>query len=323
MRRRDFLAGISAACAWTPAARGQSSEQHRLPTIGVIGGGDQENYEAFVEGLHELGYVSGQTVTLEARFYGASVERTEDFAREIVSLECNVIFASTPPAVYAAMGVTRVIPTIGIDLEDDPVANGWAQSIARPGGNLTGIFPGLPELGGKQIELLKEAVPSLADVAVLWDATIGAAQFHATEAAARALGIKPVSLPVREAKDVKAAVERALRARPQGLLILTSPMIFLQREPIVDLALKGRLPTISGFTSFARAGALMAYGADLPSMFKRAASFADRILRGAKAGELPIERPSKFELVINVKTASALGLEIPWQLQQLADEVIE
>jgi putative tryptophan/tyrosine transport system substrate-binding protein len=322
MRRRDFLAGIGATSAWAPTARAQPS-QRKLPTIGFLGGGNQENYQAFVEGLRELGYVSGQTVTLETRIHGASAERAEEFARVLVSLQCNVILAVTPPAVYAVMRVTRFIPTIGIDLEDDPVANGWAQSIARPGGNLTGIFPGLPELGGKQIELLKEAVPHLGDVAVLWDATLGTAIFHATEAAIQALGVKPVSLPVREVRDIKDAIERALQAHIQGLIVLTSPMIFRQRELIVDLALKGRLPMISCFTSFPRAGGLMAYGADLPSMFKRAASFADRILRGAKAGELPMERPTKFELIINLKPAKALGLEIPWQLQQRADEVIE
>jgi putative tryptophan/tyrosine transport system substrate-binding protein len=322
MRRRDFLAGIGAAAAWPLMARAQPL-QPKLPTIGFIGGGSQENHQAFVEGLRELGYVSGQTVRLETRIHGASAERVDEIARELVILQCNVIFASTPPAVSAVMRVTRVIPTIGIDLEDDPVANGWAQSIPRPGGNLTGLFPGLPELGGKQIEFLKDVIPRLGDVAVLWDATLGTAQFRATEAAIQASGVKPVSLPVREAKDIKDAIERALQARIQGLIVLTSPMIFLQRELIVDLALKGRLPMISGFTSFPRAGGLMAYGADLPSMFKRAASFADRILRGAKAGELPIERPSKFELIINLKTAKALDLEIPLQLQQLADEVIE
>jgi len=321
MRRREFLAAIGAAYAWVPTAKGQT--QHKLPIVGYLGGGNQENYQAFIEGLRELGYVSGQTITLKARFHGASAERAEEFADELVSLHCDVIFASTPPAIYAVMRRTRVIPTIGIDLEDDPVAIGWAQSIARPGGNLTGIFPGLPELGGKLIELLKEVMPRLADVAVLWDETLGAAQFRATESAIQASDVKPVSLPVREAKDLNAAVEHAVRAHVQGLIVLTSPMILLQRELIVELTLKERLPIISGFTSFPKAGALMAYGADLPSMFKRAASFADRILHGAQAGELPIERPSKFELIVNLKTARALGIEIPWQIQQLADEVIE
>ncbi|MCP3475524.1 ABC transporter substrate-binding protein [Bradyrhizobium sp. CCGUVB1N3] len=217
----------------------------------------------------------------------------------------------------------RVIPTVGIDLEDDPLANGWAQSIARPGGNLTGLFPGLPELGGKQIELLKEAMPRLADVAVLWDANFGTAQFRATEAAIQASGVKPLSLPVRQASDINGAIERALQEQAQGLIVLTPPMIFIQRALIVDLTLKGGLPMISGFTSFPKAGGLTAYGADLPAMFRRAANFVDRILRGAKASELPIERPNKFELIINLKTAKTLGLEIPWQLQQLADEVIE
>jgi putative ABC transport system substrate-binding protein len=322
MRRRDFLAGIGAATAWARVARGQPLER-KLPTIGVIAGGSQENFQAFAGGLLELGYVPGQTVLLETRIHGASAERTEEFARELVGLQCKVIFAATPHAIDAVMRATRVIATVGIDLEDDPVANGWAQSIPRPGGNLTGLFLGLPELGGKQIEFLKEAVPRLADVAVLWDATLGTAQYHATEAAIQASGVKPESLPVRDIKEIRDVIERAVHARVQGLIVLTSPMIFTQRALIADLALKGRLPMISGFTSFPRAGGLMAYGADLPSMFKRAASFIDRILRGAKAGDLPIERPSKFELIINLKTAKALGLEIPWQLQQLADEVIE
>ncbi len=289
MRRRDFLAGLGAATAWASVARAQPLER-KLPTICTIAGGSQENFQAFVEGLRDLGHVHGQTVLLETRIHGASAEHVDEFA---------------------------------IDLEDDPVANGWAQSIPRPGGNLTGLFLGLPELGGKQIELLKEAVPRLAEVAVLWDAALGALQFRATEAAIHASGVKPESLPVRDVEDIKKAIDRVVHARVQGLIILTSPMIFTQRALIVDLALEGRLPTISGFTSFPRAGGLMAYGADLPSMFKRAASYVDRILRGAKAGDLPIERPSKFELVINLKTANALGLEIPWQLQQLADEVIE
>ena len=322
MRRRDFLAGLGAATAWASVARAQPLER-KLPTICTIAGGSQENFQAFVEGLRDLGHVHGQTVLLETRIHGASAEHVDEFARELVDLQCKVIFAATPYAVDAIMRATRAIPTVGIDLEDDPVANGWAQSIPRPGGNLTGLFLGLPELGGKQIELLKEAVPRLAEVAVLWDAALGALQFRATEAAIHASGVKPESLPVREVEDIKKAIDRVVHARVQGLIILTSPMIFTQRALIVDLALEGRLPTISGFTSFPRAGGLMAYGADLPSMFKRAASYVDRILRGAKAGDLPIERPSKFELVINLKTANALGLEIPWQLQQLADEVIE
>ena len=322
MRRRDFVVGIGAATAWAPVARAQQLE--RKPSkIGVVAGGNQENFQAFVEGLRELGYVPGQTVLLETRIHGASAERVGEFARELVGLQCNVIFAATPHAVDAAVRATSIIPIVGIDLEDDPVANGWAQSIPRPGGNLTGIFPDLPELGGKQVQLLKEAVPHLADAAVLWDATLGTRQFRVTEAAIHASGVKPESLPVRDVEDIKNAVDRAVHARVQGLIVLTSPMIFTQRALIVDLALKARLPMISGFTTFPKAGGLMAYGPDLPSMFKRAASYIDRLLRGAKVGDLPIERPSKFELIINLKTAKALGLEIPWQLQQLADEVIE
>ncbi len=173
---------------------------------------------------------------------------------------------------------------------------GWAQSIPRPGGNLTGLFLDLPELGGKQIELLREVVPNLADVGVLWDATFGAVQFRATEAAMHSSGVTLQSFPVRDVEDVSNAIDRATRARVQGLIVLTSPLIFNQLSQIADLALKGRLPMVSIFNSFPKVGGLMAYGPNLASMFKRAASYIDRILRGAKPGDLPIERPSKFAL---------------------------
>jgi ABC-type uncharacterized transport system substrate-binding protein len=240
-----------------------------------------------------------------------------------VDLKCSIIFAADPNSIRAVMRATSVTPIVGVDLEDDPVANGWAQSIPRPGGNLTGLFLDLPELGGKQIELLREALPTLTAVGVIWDATIGAVQFRALEAAMHASGLTLQSLPVRNVEDIKNAIDRATHAGVQGLIVLTSPLIFNQRSQIADLALKGRLPMISIFNIFPKVGGLMAYGPNLASMFRRAASYVDGILRGAKPGELPIERPSKFELIINLKTAKALGLEMPWQLQQLADEVIE
>jgi len=203
------------------------------------------------------------------------------------------------------------------------VANGWVKSLARPGGNLTGLFLDIPELGGKQIELLKNVVPTLTRLAVLWDAAIGSLQFHATETAARSSGATLESFPFRTAEEINDAVNRAAQKHIDGMIVLTSPLIFNQRSQIADLALKARLPTISGFNLYPKVGGLMAYGPNFPSIFKRAASYVDRILSGANPGELPIERPAKFELVINFKTAKALGLQVPWQLQQLADEVIE
>jgi len=226
-------------------------------------------------------------------------------------------------AIDAAIRATTTIPIVGLDLESDPVANRWARSLARPGGNLTGIFLDLPELGGKQIELLKEAVPTLSRLAVLWDSTVGGVQFRATESAARAAGVTLQSLSVQRPEDFKEAFDRAIRERVQGMVVLSSPLINGQRSQIVEWALKTRLPTISLFTVFPRSGGLMAYGPNLPDLYKHAATYVGRILKGAKVGELPIERPARFELVINLKTAKTLGLDVPWFLQQRADEVIE
>jgi putative tryptophan/tyrosine transport system substrate-binding protein len=273
--------------------------------------------------LREAGYIDGQDVLMEKRFHGAALDRIDAFANELVALKCKVIFAGAPYGIQAVLKATNTIPIVGVDLESDPVASGWAQSLARPGGNLTGLFLDLPELGGKQIELLREAAPRLSHLAVLWDATIGMVQFRATELAAGAAKLTLQSLPIRRVEDVKDGFEEAARKRVDGIVVLSSPLILNQRSQIADLALGNRLPTISIFTSFPKVGGLMAYGPNLASMFKQAASYISRILSGAKPGELPIERPSKFELLINFKTAKALGLAVPLHLQQLADEVIE
>src|SRR5262245_15920540 len=178
MRRREFITLLGgAAAAWPLAAHAQQSSN--LPRIGSIHTTRSENSEAFFQGLREAGYADGQNVMLETRYSEGTLEPIDEFARELVALKCSVIFASNPYAIRAAMKATNVIPIVGVDLEDDPVANGWAQNLARPGGNLTGVFLDLPELGGKQIELLKEAVPMISRLAVLWDATIGSVQFHA------------------------------------------------------------------------------------------------------------------------------------------------
>ena len=321
--RRNFITLLGgAAAAWPLAARAQQPGG-KLPRIGSISNFPNENFEAFIQGLREAGHVDGQNMLLETRFYAGVLDRIDEFTSELVALKCSVILATAPYAVQAVMKATSKIPIVGIDLESDPVANGWVKSLARPGGNLTGFFLDIPELGGKQIELLKEAVPTVARLAVLWDATIGTVQFGATETAARPSGVTLESFPIRNVEDIKDAIERAARERVHGLVVLTSPLIFNQRSQIADLALKTRLPTISLFNSFPKVGGLMAYGPSLALMFKRAASYVDRILSGANPGELPIERPSKFELVINLKTAGALGLTVPPTLLARADEVIE
>jgi ABC-type uncharacterized transport system substrate-binding protein len=323
VKRRTFITLLGgAAAAWPLAARAQQAAG-KLPRIGSILSSPSENVEAFSQGLREAGYVDGQNVLLETRFHRGALDRIDEFASELVALKCSVIVATAAYAIRAVMKATSTIPIVGLDLESDPVASGWVKSLAHPGGNFTGFFLDIPELGGKQIELLREAVPTVEDVAVLWDATIGTVQFRATETAVRASGATLQSLPIRDVEDIKDAMERAARARVHGLVVLTSPLIFNQRSQIADLALKARLPTISVFNSFPKVGGLMAYGPNLPSMFKRAAGYVVRVLSGASPGELPIERPSHFELIINLKTAKALGLDVPWFLQQRADEVIE
>ena len=203
------------------------------------------------------------------------------------------------------------------------MSSGLAKSLARPGGNFTGFFLDIPELGGKQIELLIEAVPKLSRLAVLWDATIGAVQFHATEMAPRPASVTLQSLPIRGMEDIHGAVEEAVHEQAHGLVVLSSPLIFLQRSQIANTALNARLPAINLFNSFPKVGGLMAYGPDFPSIFTQAAGYVARILAGANPGELPIQRPTKFALVINLKTARALGLTVPDKLLALADEVIE
>ena len=323
MRRREFFKLVGGVAAGWPLAALAQQQAGKLPRIGLISVEPGELTESFSQGLREAGYVDGQNIILDTRYYHGSLERIDEFARELVALKSSTIVAGSPYAIRAVLKETNTIPTVGIDLESDPVANGWVKSLARPGGNCTGLFLDIPELGGKQIELLKYVVPTLMRLAVLWDAAIGTLQFHAIETAARSSGLTLESFPIRTAEEIEDAVERAAQRRVEGMIIPTSPIIFNQCWQIADLALKARLPTINGFNIYPKAGGLMAYGPNFPSMFKRAASYVDRILSGANPGELPVERPTKFELVINLKTAKALGLQVPWQLQQLADEVIE
>jgi putative ABC transport system substrate-binding protein len=322
MKRRDVLSLLGgAAVSWPVRVRGQQGI--RVPRIGFLLNVHSELVTALIEGLTEAGYVEGQNTWFETRFHGAMLDRVAQFANELVALKCDVIFTAGPYAIRAVMQATSTIPIVAIDLESDPVLTGWASSLGRPGGNLTGLFLDLPELGGKMVELLKEAKPTLTTVAVLWDFNVGEVQFRATEAAVRLAGATLVSLPVRKSQEFEDAFERAGGERADAVAVLSSPLIFGQRTEIAELALKSRLPTISLFTLFPRSGGFMAYGPNFSMMFKRAATYIDRILKGAKAGDIPIERPSRFELVINLKTARALNLDIPWFLQQRADEVIE
>ena len=276
--------------------------------------------DAFVGGLRDLGYQDGHNIVIDWR------RAPEDGAGEIEAIvqqapACLVL--PGPFRLARGLGLTTTIPIVAIDLESDPVAGRFVASLARPGGNVTGIFLDLPELAGKQIELLREAVPRLARLAVLWDERVSGPQLRAAEAAAQTAGITLIPVPIRSAADLADVVDRAMTARPQALLVLTSPDVFAARTRIAEGALRHRLPTASIFPAFADAGGLLGYGPDLLGMYRQAAQYVDRILKGARPADLPIQRPSKFQFVINLKTARALGLTIPASLLARADKVVE
>ena len=322
MRRRQFITLLGGAAAAGPLAA-RSQQVSKLPRIGFLQRVRNENVVAFIQALRDAGYVDGQNAVIETRIFETTLDRVPGFAKELVDLKCDVILAASQYAFVAAMNATTTIPIVGIDLENDPVGSGWVRSLARPGGNFTGLFLDLPELGGKQIELLKEVVPRLSKPGALWDSAIGEAQFRAAQTAAHAAGLPLHSLPIRGPEDFKDAFDRAAREQIDRVVILSSPLILERRSQIVEWAIKARLPTISIVTLFPSSGGLIAYGPSLPDMYKRAAIYIDRILKGAKAADLPIERPTRFTLVINVKTARAIGLEIAPIMLARADEVIE
>jgi putative ABC transport system substrate-binding protein len=313
---------LSLGLALAPLAA-EAQQGGKAPRIGFLQGSQNENAVAFTQALRDAGYVDGHSAILETRIYGQLIERLPEIANELVARKCDVIVAAGPYAIRAATRATTTIPVVGIDLESDPVANGWARSLGRPGGNFTGLFLDAPELGGKEVQLLKEAVPGLSRIGILWDSSIGDLQFRATEKVGREAGLVVQSIAIRRVEDAELGLDRAARERLNGIIVLSSPLILRDRAQIIGAALKNGLPTISLFTLFVESGGLMAYGPDLPEMYKRAVTYIDKILKGAKAGDLPIERPSRFRFVINLKTAKALSLTIPHSLLLRADQVIE
>ena len=321
--RRRFVQGLAASALLAPSmAHAQSARVPRVGYVGVIAN-PNPNSESFEQGLKDAGYIPGQNVVIEYRAAEGRMERIPPLVDEVVKLKVDVIFASAPPVIVAALKATRTIPVIGVDLESDPVASGFVQSLARPGGNFTGFFLDAPELGGKLLQLLQEAVPRLRRVAVLWHAPVAELLFRATQEAARTARLTLLSMPIGAPEELGDAVARAARERTQGLVVLSSPMFFFNRVRIADLALKHRLPAITLFTQFPEVGLLMAYGPNFPDMFRRAGAYVARVLGGTKPADLPVERPSRFDMVINLKTAKALGLTLPQFLRARADRLIE
>ncbi len=281
----------------------------------------RKNFEGFRQRLLELGYVEGQNLKIEY-WLASGTDTLSKLATDLVRSKPDVIIAVAPAGVRAAHEATATIPIVAIDLESDPIAAGFVAHLARPGGNITGVFLDFPELAGKWLEMLKEAVPKTSRVAVLWDAATGPAQVRAAETAARTLRLRLHVLQVR-GPDFEAAFRSAITDQAQALLVLSSPVLNTSRKEIVGLAIKNRLPSIMPFPDFADDGGLLAYGPHVSSMYGQVAAIVTKVLSGQTPGQIPVERPTRFELRINLKTARSLGLVIPQSLVLRADRAIQ
>jgi len=303
----------------------EAQQAKKVPRIGWLGADPQApTRETFRQGLRDLGYVEGQSILIEWRFAEDKSDRFPELAAELVRLKVDAIVAGNAAAVGALKQATTTIPIVMATYGGDPVADGIVSSFARPGGNITGLTPLDPELIGKQLELLKETLPKLSQVAVMWkpDDSGSALQWRETRTAATTLGIQLLSLEVRTSGEVDKAVETATRGRVDALLVLRNPLFYVLRKRIVTLAEKGRLPGMYPISDFVEDGALMSYSGNNDAQYRRAATYVDKILKGTKPADLPIEAPTKFELVINLKTAKQIGLTIPPNVLARADRVI-
>lgn len=324
MRRREFIGLVSGAAAWPLAARAQQS----MPMIGILyqaGQGSQQSplIAAFREGLRDAGYVEGKNIIIEYRAT-EKPDQLANLATEIVQLQVQVIVAAGSEAVRAARDATKHIPIV-MTSSSDPVGSGFVVSLARPGGNITGMSVASPDLAAKRIELLREIVGDLTVIAVLWNPNDPPAvqSFKETEIAARRFGLAVQSVEVKSPTEFDSALASAMTAGPKALAVLTAPIMTNNSSRIAEFALKNGLPTISYTDQFPKAGGLMSYGPNIPDSYRRAAVYVAKILKGEKPADLPVEQPIKFELVINLRTAKALGLTIPPAVLTRADEVIE
>ena len=326
MNRRAFVTGLGAALAAPPAAEAQAPIAR--PRVGFLGAEspstNQHFFDAFRQGLRTHGYVDGQNVTLEERWAEGRNERFPELMGELVRLKASVILTISAPAAVAAKNATTTIPIVFIT--GDPMGSGLVRSFARPGGNLTGLSISLgEEFSGKWLELLKEAVPRISRAAVLYNPTnpANAAYLTVLRGVAQKLGVKLQPIGVKDPAGFDGAFASMSAERAQALVVVIDPLTVRYRGRIAELATKNRLPAMYGFREFADAGGLMAYGANVAELCRRAATYVDRILKGSRPGDMPVEQPTKFELVINLKTAKALGLTIPPSLLLRADQVIE
>jgi putative ABC transport system substrate-binding protein len=325
MKRRDFITLLGGAAAAWPLAAG--AQPARLPTIGFFSAGSAAPLSswvaALVQRLRELGWIDGRNLAIEYRWAEGNNERLAEIAAEFVRLKVDVIVTHSAAPVIAAKQTTAAIPIV-FAVAADPLGTGLVASLARPGSNVTGLSSQTGDLAAKRLELLRELIPGLHRLAIManTDAPGAVLEVADVQAAARALGLEVVTSQVRRVQDIAPALE-ALKGRADALLVPPEPLVFANRIRINILAASARLPTMYGSRDYVEAGGLMSYGPNFPDLFRRAGDLVDKILRGVKPGEIPVEQPTKFDLVVNLMVAKTLGLEIPPTLLARADEVIE
>ena len=326
MDRRAFIGTIAGSLLAAPLAA-EAQQAGKGPVVGLLHPGVPDRavpaITALQQGLHGLGYIEGQNIRLESRWASGRLEKLPGLAADLVRLNVDVIYAIGPQGIRAARDASRTIAIVGTDLEGDPVASGLVATYARPGRNITGLFLDQPGLTGKWLQLIREVAPTTRRVAALWDASTGPYQLRALTVAAESAAMEVQVLEVLRPTEYEDILKRAMRGRPHALIQLSSPLIRQASRRVADFTVEHRLPGISMFIEFAKSGGLLTYGPDLPQFFVRAASLIDKILKGARPADLPIEQPTKFELALNLKTARTLGLTIPPSLLQRADQVIE
>jgi putative ABC transport system substrate-binding protein len=324
MKRREFITLLGGAAAWPLAARAQQSA---MPVIGLMGAGSAAAQShltsAFLKRLRELGWTEGRELRIEYRWAEGRPQRFAEIAAELVRLKVDLILTHNTPPTLAAKQATSVIPIV-FATAGDPVGTGIVASLARPGGNITGLSGQAADTAGKRVELLRELIPDLRRLAILADADspLTTRDVDETQGAARTLGLEAITFEIRRREDIAAAF-KALQGGAQALYVSTGPLAFVNRTRINTFALAARLPTMHGVREPVEAGGLICYGPNWPHMWGRAADFVDKILRGAKPADIPVEQPTKFELVVNLSTAEALGITVQPTLLARADEVIE
>jgi putative tryptophan/tyrosine transport system substrate-binding protein len=328
MKRREFIIVLGSAAAWPVV--GRAAQSGAVPKIGYLSPGSSvvgplARHDAFLKGLAELGYADGKNIAIEYRFADGAFDRLPSLATDLVELKVDVIVAVVTQASLAAKNATKTIPVVMVSVSD-PVGSGLVASLPRPGANITGTSSMTAEVAGKSLELLKEVIPALSQAAVLWNPSNAVFQtqiLRETEVAAKVLRVKLQPFGVRGPNELDAAFAAMSEAHTGALLVLADPMFALYQTRIVDLADHRHLPAMYGLREDAAVGGLMAYAPDYAELYWRAAAYVDKILKGTKPADLPVEQPTKFHLVINLKSAKGLGLEIPSKVLALADEVIE